>query len=115
MRKLFAVALFLFASPAVLAADVYVTEYPRNYTVTYQAVVTPPLASQKIAITASSVQSAAFNASTTIIRVHCDAVCSVQIGGTNPTATTSSARLAAGQTEYFMVTPGDKLAVIENL
>lgn len=113
MRKLLAVAFLLFALPA-LADTLYVTEFPVNQTVTYQAVKTPPTASQKITITGTSAQSAAFNAATTIIRVHADAACSVQIGGTNPTATTTSARFAAGQTEYFLVVAGDKLAVITN-
>jgi hypothetical protein len=113
MRTLLFAALLCLSLPT-LAADLYVTEYPQNYTVTYQAVKTPPVTSQKVAIGVSSAQSAAFNALTVLIRVHAEAVCSVQIGGTNPTATTTSARFAAGQTEYFLVAPGDKLAVITN-
>lgn len=113
MRKLIALALLCVALPA-LADSLYVTEYPVNQTVTYQAVKTPPTASQKITITGASARSAAFNAATTIIRVTADVACSIEIGGTAPTATTSSARFTAGQTEYFLVAPGDKLAVIAN-
>lgn len=114
MRKLLAVALLFLTLPA-FAATLYITEYQVNQTVTYQAVKTPPTASQTVAIGGSSTRSAAFNAATVIIRIQADAICSVEIGGTAPTATTTSARLAAGQTEYFLVQAGDKLAVITNL
>jgi hypothetical protein len=61
------------------------------------------------------VQSATFAATTRVVRVHCDSVCSIAFG-TNPTATTSSRRLAANQTEYFGVSPnaGLKLSVVQN-
>ena len=68
---------------------------------------------QTVAIGGSSAQSSAFNVTTNLIRVHVDAICSINIGS-NPTATTTTARLAANQTEYFTVNPGDKLAVITN-
>ena len=77
-----------------------------------QAAQQPPIAEQTVAIGAST-QSAAFNAATVLVRLHTDAICSV-LFGTNPTATTASARLAAGQTEYFGVAPGMKVAVITN-
>lgn len=73
----------------------------------------PPLVSQTVAITAGSVQSSAFGASTYMVGVHTDAICSIAFG-TNPTATTSTRRLAAGATEYFEVVPGHKIAVITN-
>jgi hypothetical protein len=73
----------------------------------------PPLAEQTVAIGAGSVQSAAFNAGTQMIRVHTDAVCSIAIG-TNPTASATTRRLAANQTEYYGVMAGQKLAVIQN-
>jgi len=47
------------------------------------------------------------------VRLHADSVCSV-LFGTNPTATTANARMAAGQTEYFGVAPGMKVSVIAN-
>jgi hypothetical protein len=76
----------------------------------------PPLvADQTVSIGAGSLQSAAFNAKTRIVRVHADVVCSV-LFGTNPTALATSARMAAGQTEYFGVPLGQgfKVAVITN-
>jgi len=77
------------------------------------AVSMPPITEQTVAIGGTSTQSSAFNALTQVIRVHTDAICSVALGA-NPTATTSTARLAAGSTEYFEVTPGHKIAVITN-
>lgn len=75
----------------------------------------PPVAEQTVAIGASSAQSNAFNASTSLIRVHTDAVCSLAVG-TNPTAAASNRRMAIGQTEYCAVPVGKafKLAVITN-
>lgn len=77
------------------------------------AVMEPEITTQTVAITAGSVQSAAFNAGTRMVRVHVDAVCSILVGS-NPTALATSKRLAANQTEYFFVSPGHKLAVITN-
>lgn len=95
----------------------YVTEYPGIETLlngTAQVVVGPPIAEQVVTIGGSSAQSAAFSAVTRIIRVQPDSICSVRIGGVSPVATTSSQRHIAGSTEYFGVTPGDKVAVITN-
>lgn len=75
---------------------------------------TPGIASQTVAVGVGSVQCAAFNTNTKMIRVHTDAVCSVAIGGLNPTAVATEMRFAANQTEYFWVSPGHKLAVITN-
>jgi hypothetical protein len=74
-----------------------------------------PLAEQTVSIGVSSAQSSAFNAKTRIVRLHCDAVCSVEFG-TNPTATSSTQRLAANQTEVKGVPVGAsfKVAVIQN-
>lgn len=74
----------------------------------------PPLASQTVAIGGASVQSSAFNAKTKFVRLHTDVICSVEFG-TNPTATTAKARMAAGSTEFFGVLPSDKVAVITNV
>lgn len=75
----------------------------------------PAAASQTVAIGGSSTQSSAFNALTKFVRIHTDAVCSVEFG-TSPTATTSSMRLAANTTEYFSVPLNGsyKVAVITN-
>lgn len=73
----------------------------------------PPLAEQTRTVSGTSAQSSAFNAKTTVIRVHTDAICSIAIGS-DPTATTSNMRLPADHTEYFAVTPAHKLAAITN-
>lgn len=73
----------------------------------------PPLAEQQVAIDAVSAASAAFNASTAYIRVHADQICSIAVGSA-PTAAATNMRLVAGQTEYFGVTAGHKIAAITN-
>lgn len=73
---------------------------------------TPALAQQVIDFAGTSLQSAAFNANTRFVRLHTDGVCHVLFGA-NPTATTSNARMDAGQTEYFGVVPGHRVAVIQ--
>ncbi len=57
--------------------------------------------------------SAAFGAQTKLVRIHTDAICSIKFG-TAPTATTSNRRMAAGQTEYYFVRPGDKVSGVTN-
>lgn len=97
-------------------ANVRITEFSgigggRNDDV--QAVAGPPTAEQVVAIGVGSVPSNAFNAATTVIRVHAEGVCAVFVGSTTPVATAGvSARFLAGQTEYFRVVAGDKIAVI---
>ncbi len=71
------------------------------------------VAEQTVAISGSSTASAAFSASTTFVRVHTDAICSIKYG-TSPVATAASARLPADGAEYFGVNAGDKIAVISN-
>lgn len=93
-------------------AVAYITEYGSAGAERTQVAAAPPVASQTVLI-GSEAKSAAFNNGTRIIRVHVDAVCSILIGA-NPTATTSSARMAADTTEYFSVNPGDKISVISN-
>jgi len=76
---------------------------------------TPSVADQAIAIGASTAQSALLNAATGCVRLTADVNCSVKFG-TNPTATLTTMRLAAGGVEYFGV-PKDgtlKIAVIAN-
>lgn len=82
----------------------------------------PYVAKQTLSNTGGSTPSNPFNAATRFIRVHTDAICSIVIGNAGqtagvavaPTATTSDARMAANSTEYFAVSPGDKLSVIAN-
>lgn len=77
------------------------------------APVEPGLADQTVAISAGSTASSAFNAKTNLVRLHTDAICSIAFGAT-PTASATTARMAANQTEYFIVLPGQKVAVITN-
>jgi hypothetical protein len=69
-----------------------------------------PIAEQKIAIGGGSVSSAAFNTNTKLLRLHSDAICSILFGIT-PVATVASGRMAANQTEYFFVQPGNGMSV----
>lgn len=102
-------------------ATLYVTEFAKQgrdasgYLNQNGACEQPPVAEQTVAIGASSAASSAFNASTAIVRLHTDAICSVEFGAA-PTAAATKMRLAAGQTEYFAVVPGSgfKVAVITN-
>jgi hypothetical protein len=59
------------------------------------------------------VESTAFGSTTKFIRVHTDAICSLQIGAA-PVATTSDTRMAANTTEYFAVLPGHILSAVSN-
>src|SRR4051812_48167052 len=68
-----------------------------------------------VVIGAGSLQSAAFAATTVLVRIGTDAICSIAFG-TNPTATANTFRMAADQVEYFGVPAGQsyKVAVITN-
>jgi len=81
-----------------------------------QAPQEPEITSQTVAIGGGSASSNPFNAATTVVRLHCDAICSVTFAKGSATATTSNRRLAANQTEYFGVPKGDGyvVAVITN-
>ena len=97
-------------------ATLYISEYARmGVSADGQSV---PIAGELVgkqtrSLSGSSAQSAAFAKQTRYVRLHTDAVCSFLIGD-NPTATTSDARLAADQTEYFEVRPDQKVAAITN-
>lgn len=97
-------------------AVLYITEFAAPAVVSGKVApvgAQPPIAEQTVAIGAGSVQSAAFNAATRFVRLHTDAICSISFGS-NPTATATKARMAAGQTEYYGVNASDKVAVITN-
>lgn len=98
-------------------ALLYISEYASTYqdhgtggTAGFEPAITDQT---PISTAGGSVQSAAFNVNTKLIRVHNDSTnaCCI-VFGVNPTATTSNKRLAPNQTEYFGVVPGQKLAVI---
>lgn len=99
-------------------AVLYITEYANvgKSNGPMPVPLTPEMAVQTVAIGGSSTQSAAFNNATQFVRLHADAICSVKLG-TNPTATATTSRMAAGQTEYFWLdraNSGYKVAVITN-
>lgn len=97
-------------------ATLYIAEFSYLFStpaVTGQMAMGPPIVEQTVAIGAGSAQSAAFGATTNFVRLHTDAICSI-VFGANPTALATKMRLAAGQTEYFGVAPGSKVAVITN-
>lgn len=97
-------------------AILYVTEFrglasqPND---TAQAVHGTPNAEQTLVVGAVT-PSAPVQPTTTIVRLHTDSICSFKIGPTGTVATTSSARMVAGQTEYLGIKPGDIVSVIAN-
>jgi len=98
-------------------AFAYIKEYLRQpkdgVGLTVPAGQEPALATQKVAIGAGSVQSAAFNARTRFVVINVDQACSY-VFGANPTATANEMRMSADATQYFGVNPGDKVAFITN-
>ena len=98
-------------------ANLNITEFDHRATnannVSLTAATAPYVAVQNVAIGSSSVQSAAFDGATSLIRLSSDVVCSVEIS-TNPTATALKMRLGANQPEFFGVPMGAgyKIAVI---
>ena len=78
-----------------------------------QGAFVPPITEQTVSIGGGSTSSNAFSANTTMVRICSDATCSIAFGA-SPTAGTTNMRLAANQTEYFTVIPGQKVAVITN-
>lgn len=97
-------------------AFLYVTEYARPPIIQGQLFMVgaePAITTQKLDFTSGAVQSAAFNAETTFVRVHTDTICHIEFGA-NPTATIVDMRLADESTEFFAVSKGagHKLAVI---
>ena len=73
-----------------------------------------PVAEQKLTISGTTARSAAFNAKTQFIKVHCDGITSITFGDGTVVATTGSQRLLVGIDYYFDVNPGDYLAGITN-
>lgn len=114
-RKSFVAFLLLFCALPTWAATLYVEEFAAPQLVLYQGATAPSIAHQTVAESGSSTQSAAFQSQTILIRVHTDAICSIEIS-LNPTATVTTMRLSANQTEYFVVPKGAafKIAVITN-
>ncbi len=99
-------------------ATLYISEYSRQLVdyigLSVPAPQEPSIAEQAVAVGVGSVASSAFNAKTKFVRLHTDVICSVAFGAA-PTAVATAKRMAAGQTEFFGVRPGDKVAVITNV
>lgn len=70
----------------------------------------PAIAQQQVTFTTSQASNA-FSADTRFVRVHTDSACRVAFGDA-PTATATDMRMAAGQTEFFAVPPGSKIAAV---
>jgi hypothetical protein len=97
-------------------AKIYITEHERPSVVfgnLMPVAKMPPLATMTAPIGVGSTQSSGFGTSTYMVCIHADTICSIEFGS-NPTATTSSRRVASNATEYFEVVPGQKVAVIVN-
>lgn len=101
-------------------AKLYVTEYSdEGQTVRGAAQVAAQNAlvidQTPVVIGAGSLTSAAFAATTVLVSIHTDSICSIAFG-TAPTATVNSKRMAADQEQYYSVVPGSafKVAVIAN-
>lgn len=98
-----------------MAGKIFITEYAQVGVGGYGAPLPqePALAEQVLNTTATSAQSAAFNVKTRAVRVHAATIVSIKFGD-NPTAVVGEKRFAAGETQYFAVVPGQKLAGIDN-
>ena len=98
-------------------ATLYVTEYGTiaglPATANGQVPLEPPLADYIVPIPGTS---PAFQPMTRMVRLNCDAVCSVLFGQA-PSASTSNGRLAANQTEFRGVPEGMsfKVSVVANV
>ena len=101
-----------FATTGVLSTEGGGLSTTAGYRLNSDVARIPSVASQKITISGISTMSAAFNANTRLIRINTDTNCHI-FSGTNPTATTDNLRMVADSTEYFSVTPGMKIAVIQ--
>lgn len=88
-----------------------ILEYDGNE-VQYAMPVIPHALVEQTALTAtgSTAQSAAFGASTDLICVNSDEQIYAAVG-VNPTAATTSYRIAAGGEAWFAVKPGEKVAI----
>lgn len=100
-----------------MAGKIYISEYADLPVISVGQVLPvgrePALAEQLVNTSATSAQSAAFNAKTKFVRVHAATIVSIKFGA-NPTAVVGEKRMAAGATEFFGVNTGDKLAGIDN-
>lgn len=99
-------------------ATLYISEFTRIKIDAHgQPVMAPDwdslVAEQFVAITGSSLQSAALNSATTFVLQEVDAICSLAYGK-SPTAVTTAHRLAANEVRFYGASGGNKIAVIAN-
>lgn len=94
-------------------AAAYIAEV-QNIRMGGPAIEFPIIREQVVSIAGSHNESLPFSDNTQYIRVNCDAICSIAIGP-SAVATTNNMRLAANQTEYFQVRPGQVISVISNV
>lgn len=94
-------------------AILYISEYTQQQISQPTVGTEPSVANQAVTFTGTPGQSAAFRSDTKMVRIHPDGICSIKFG-TNPTAATTDARMVAGQTEYFLISPGYKISAITN-
>lgn len=71
----------------------------------------PAAADQSVAFTGTAGTSAAFAATTKVVRVSTDSKCAYKFGSA-PTAVVTDKEMPAGHVEYFAVTPGHKISMI---
>lgn len=72
-----------------------------------------PVSTQSITTSGTTAATAtAFNGQTYIVRIHATKACFITFAGT-PTATTSHMYMGDGMTEYFSVSPGEKVAALQ--
>lgn len=72
----------------------------------------PALVDQTVAFTGTAGTSAAFGTSTRIVRISTDGKCAYKFG-TAPTAVVTDKEMPAGHVEYFCVTAGHKISMID--
>lgn len=70
-----------------------------------------PVKSQKLSIGSTSVESDAALLASTVVRLLSSSDCFIEVGA-SPTATSSSMFLPVGTIEYFVISVGQKVAVI---
>jgi hypothetical protein len=70
-------------------------------------------AAQEVTVGAASAASAAFAAQTRQIRIAATSACRVVVGDGTPVATATDAYLPANTVEYVQVTPGQRIAAIQ--
>lgn len=95
-------------------ADIYITEYSAlardAQGQMVAAGIEPNNGDQVILNPATSTQSTVLKADTTFVMVHVSAAAHISFG-INPTATTGSHRLAAGETRYYGIRPRGTAAI----